>query len=299
MFREDKNLYETIFNILPDVILLIDNKGVLVGVNGRMEEWLGYKPEEVIGIHLLKLPAITVRGKIIVAKKFADRIRGKTVTPYELEFKAKDGTTLTGLIRASAMFDDNGKISHDLVLITNLSKDEILTSQIADAERKYKYLFDNLPYGLAYFKVVLNDDNNPIDYIYEEINENYEEMTGLKSRNIIGKKVTTVLPNMKKNKFNWLEKYGEVVLSRQPQVFEAYSEDIKKWFKVSAYSPEEGYFVSILQDITNDKNNEEVLTKGSVQLAEKVEELSRMIKVMGNRETKIEELKDRIKALKK
>ncbi|MFA6271815.1 MAG: PAS domain-containing protein [Patescibacteria group bacterium] len=299
MFREDKNLYETIFNILPDVVLLIDKKGILIGVNSRMEDWLGYNKEEVIGLHLLKLPAITVKGKIIVAKKFADRIRGKVVTPYELEFKAKNGTVLTGLIRASAMYDDNGEISHDLVLITNLSRDEILTSQIADAQRKYKYLFDNIPYAFAYHKVVLSDDNLPTDYIFEEVNENFEKMIGLRSHVIIGKKLSTVLPNIKKDKSNWMDRYSEVVMNRQPQVFEAFSEDLKKWFKVSAYSPEEGYFVSIFQDITDDKNNEDELTQGSVQLAEKVEELSRMNKVMEHRETKIQELKDKINSHKK
>lgn len=294
MFKEDKNLYETVFYILPDAVILIDNKGFMVGTNDKVEEWLGWKKEEIINKHLLKLPVLTTKAKIIIAKKFADRMLGKMVSPYEVDFKAKNGETRTGLIRASIIKNDKGEISHDLALITDTTKDRLLSAQVADAERKYKYLFDNLPYGFAYHKMIFDKDNKPTDYVFEEVNSLFEKMTGLQADKIIGKKISKVIPSIKDDKVNWIEKYGEVVEKRLPIIFEAFSESFNKWFKVAAYSPEESHFVSIFFDITDEKKNEKETAKITKDIEKNVEELSRMNKIMENRESKLEELRNKL-----
>ena len=38
--------------------------------------------------------------------------------------------------------------------------------------------------------------------------------------------------------------------------FETYFEPLKKWYSISAYSPEKGYFVATFEDITERKNAE-------------------------------------------
>lgn len=295
MFEEDKNLYETVFNILPDSIVLIDKNGILVDMNHRLEEWLGYKREEILNLHLLELPILTKKSKVEVAKRFASRMSGKEVLPYEIEFQAKDGSISIGLIRAAAIHDDKNKITHDLVLVTNTTSDKFLNAQIADAERKYKYLFDNLPYGFAYHKVIFDEDGNVVDYIFEEINKNFENITNLKKSNVVGKKVTEVLPNIKEEEFDWINTFGKLAKERKPMVFETYITSFNKWFKVAAYSPEEGYVVNIFYDITEDKENENKVKKSADELLQKLDELARMNKLMENRELKLQELKDKLK----
>ena len=72
---ENERKYRTIFELSPEAIVLLDKKGTLIDVNGRICDWLEYEPEEIIGKNLLKLPFITDKSKTIVKKKFIQRIR--------------------------------------------------------------------------------------------------------------------------------------------------------------------------------------------------------------------------------
>lgn len=111
------------------------------------------------------------------------------------------------------------------------------------------------PYAYALHKVICNNYNTPIDYEFIEVNTAFEQMTGLKARNIIGKKVTRVIPNIKDDDYDWIKEYGKIALEGGQLQTESYSNPIKKWFKVNAFSIEKGYFVTIFTDITSLKDS--------------------------------------------
>ncbi len=50
--------------------------------------------------------------------------------------------------------------------------------------------------GFAYHKVIVNDNNDPIDYKYLEVNPAFEKLTGLKKEDLIGKTVTEAIPGI-------------------------------------------------------------------------------------------------------
>lgn len=126
---------------------------------------------------------------------------------------------------------------------------------------KYRILLDNLPDAFAYHQIVTDEEGAPMDYIFLEINDAFEEMTGLKREKVIGKKVTAVLPGIDKSGFDWIGAYGQVALSGEPARFENYSESLGRWFDVSAYSEEPGYFAAIFRDVTFQKNEKLALEK--------------------------------------
>ncbi len=115
---------------------------------------------------------------------------------------------------------------------------------------KYQSLIDNLPDAFAYHQVVADKTGKPVDYIFLEINCAFEEMTGLKRVDVIGKKVTEVLPDIGKDSFDWIGTYGRVALSGEPVRFESYFSPLARWYDISAYSDEHGYFGVIFHDLT-------------------------------------------------
>lgn len=147
---------------------------------------------------------------------------------------------------------------HRFALVRNAGRWEILESTEArvarDAlernEEKLRSVFENMSEGFAYHQIVLNTRGKPTDYIFLEVNEAFEKLTGLKAVNIIGKRVTQVLPGIEKDPANWIERYGKVALSGKPVHFESYAVELKKWYSVSAFSPHKGYFAVTLSDIT-------------------------------------------------
>jgi PAS domain S-box-containing protein len=86
-------------------------------------------------------------------------------------------------------------------------------------------------------------------------------MTGLKREQIIGKKVTEALPGIEKDPTDLIGIYGRVALTGEPVQFENHVEPLGTWYNVSAYCPEKGYFVALLEDVTDRKKAEEALAR--------------------------------------
>ena len=50
----------------------------------------------------------------------------------------------------------------------------------------YRQVIEKSSFGYANHRIVLDEENNPIDYIFLEVNEAFEKLTGLKKRTGIG-----------------------------------------------------------------------------------------------------------------
>ena len=124
-------------------------------------------------------------------------------------------------------------------------------------DKRYRLLVENLPEGFAYHQLVFDEEGNPVDYIFLEANKAFENMTGLKRENIIGKRVTEVLPGIKDYSFDWIGTYGRIALSGETGFFEQYFEPLDRYYQVTAYGEENKYFTTIFTDITDKKLKEE------------------------------------------
>jgi len=120
-------------------------------------------------------------------------------------------------------------------------------------EEKYRLLFENMMDSFIYCQVVFDKKNHPVDCIFLEINSSFEQLIGLTKEKIIGKKITHILPQVKETYSELLKIYSQVATTGKNKKFETYIEPLKIWLKISIYSPEKGYFVSIFEDITKHK----------------------------------------------
>ncbi len=119
--------------------------------------------------------------------------------------------------------------------------------------------------GFSYHKILVKE-GQPVDYVYIAVNDAFEKMTGLKRKDVIGKRVTEILPGIEKDPADWIGVYGKVAITGQPVIFENYAVPLDRWYQVSAYSPRKGYFVAIFEDITARKKAEEALRESESTL---------------------------------
>ncbi|MCK4380381.1 MAG: PAS domain S-box protein, partial [Candidatus Lokiarchaeota archaeon] len=75
--------------------------------------------------------------------------------------------------------------------------------KLKESEAKYRSLFENMNAGFAYHKVIVNYNNDPIDYKYLEVNPAFEKLTGLKKEDLIGKTVTEAIPGTENDPADW------------------------------------------------------------------------------------------------
>lgn len=166
--------------------------------------------------------------------------------------------------------------NHRFALVRNADRWEVIESSEArvmkDAlkrsEERLHSLFSNMSEAFAYHRIVLDSNGKPCDFIFLEVNESFERLTGLKAEEIVGKRVTQTLPGIINDPIDWIGKYGEVAQTLKPVRFESYSESLKRWYSVSAFSRHKGYFAVTFSDITESKNAEKALRKANEELQE-------------------------------
>ncbi|MBE9522628.1 MAG: PAS domain S-box protein, partial [Proteobacteria bacterium] len=154
--------------------------------------------------------------------------------------------------------DNRQLLQFSLVDITKRKQAE---QALEKSEKKYRHFFSTVTNGWAYHRVVTDEKNRPVDYVFLEVNDAYEHLTGLVRGDIIGKRVTEVLPGTENDPADWIGRFGEVALSSTACSFENYSEAMAKWYAVSATCPEPGHFIVVFNDITERKQAEEELRK--------------------------------------
>ncbi len=147
---------------------------------------------------------------------------------------------------SAKIIKDNGSLN-SLVTIQDVTDIDHIEKSLQENRIKYKQLFENMTQAFALHEIVTDEKGNPIDYIFLDVNKEYERVTELKKEEIIGKKISEMIPA---NDDYSIKEYGEVALKGTTIRLEKYYSRINKYFDVFAYSPQKGQFVNILTDIT-------------------------------------------------
>jgi len=119
----------------------------------------------------------------------------------------------------------------------------------------YKQMIIDSPIGYAYHKILCDSDSNPCDYEFIEINFAFEKYTGLRNSDIIGKKISEIMPNIHKEKFDWIKFFGKIAINGGKEEFKQYSETLDRWYMINVYSPEKYYFITLFTDVTKELND--------------------------------------------
>ena len=247
--------------------------GSLGLVNRAFEQLTGYSREEL---------KYTDWSKILTPQEFRDmeteklkelKHTGKPIK-YEKEYIRKDGTRVPIELLVHIVKNEEGLTEYYYSFITDTTERKKAEKALKESEDKYRSIFNNMLDGFAYCKMIFENDH-PIDFTYLEVNKSFEKLTGLK--NVIGKNVSEVIPNIKESDPELLEIYGRVALTGQQEIFEMYLESLKMWFSVSVYSPQKEYFVAVFDVITERKQAEEEQKQLLLEIQHKEEELSALI----------------------
>ncbi len=120
----------------------------------------------------------------------------------------------------------------------------------------YKDILEKALIGYAYNKVIFDENGDPADYVFLEVNKAFEKITGLKASDILNKKASSVLPDSVNKEFEQKSSYKKIVLKGGSNEFENYSKPLNQWFKAQIYSDKKNYFTTIFSDITPEKQKD-------------------------------------------
>lgn len=109
-------------------------------------------------------------------------------------------------------------------------------------------IFENISEGVACCKIILDDNDKPVDFKYLYVNAAFKRLPGLTS--LYGKRAAKVIPGIEETHSRFFEVCGHVALSGMTEKFEFECKPSGTIFSVSVFSDKKEYFTAVFEDIT-------------------------------------------------
>jgi PAS domain S-box-containing protein len=283
--KRAKYLLEKVVDNIGDAIVIIDKKGVITFYNKGAAEIFGHRPSDILGkpvldFYVRKKDAKEVKQMLLKSKE------GK-ISDFETQFLSRDGKSVFVNMSATLIRDEEGKVVGTLGINRDITQRKMLERELKESEVRYRTMVES-----AHDMVAIICEDYRLKYVNKKAEEltayNREELIGMDFRNLLDKgSRRSVLDRFRK------KRRGERVPVRYE--FEIIDKDGEKRRVESSSSnimDANGSMntIAYIRDITERKRYEEALK-------EKLEELEKWYKLTVDRELKMIELKNEIRAL--
>jgi PAS domain S-box-containing protein len=148
-------------------------------------------------------------------------------------------------------------------LIRNRAESLVMTGSRAShhaglfTEDHYRTMFESIDQGFCTIEVLVDEDGEPFDYRFLDVNRAFEQQTGL--RDAVGRRMRELAPAHEEH---WFKIYGDVALSGKAVRFEQAAAALGRWYDVYAFQvdePTRRHVAILFNDITARKQAEQAL----------------------------------------
>jgi len=243
----EKNRYLTVFESLPTPALLLDASGRIENYNEAAGQVFGLGPGSG-SAYYSSVGVGTPFGPLEPEIETFLRT-GESHETFERDLSTDTGTR-SFFVEIKRLCDVSGKFTGMTVVLADVSRLRRAEIEARENWDLYARLFNNMTAGVASHRIMVDDDGVPVDYVFVEVNEAFEKMTGLSRETVIGRPASEVLPDISESDFDWIGTYAKAVLEQEAMSFRAFSEPLGRWYEVSTAPSDENGFVTVLNDVT-------------------------------------------------
>lgn len=221
-------------------------------------QWLtGYRPDELVGNRVTAYADLIHpddRDEVWVDVQEALEER----RPFELAYRVRTAGGDQKWVReyGCGVFGADRALAGLEGFVTDVSRQKQTEDALQRTAGQYEELFTHMLDGFALHEILCDANGAPVDYRFLAVNPAFERLTGLRTKNIVGRRVREVLPQVEEK---WIRIYGRVARTGKPAHFKYHAAALGREYEVRAYRPATGQFAAIFTDITERKRLERQL----------------------------------------
>jgi PAS domain S-box-containing protein len=263
--KESEIRYRELFDNNPNAMWVYEVDSLrFIMVNDAAVLQYGYSKKEFLS---MTIKDIRPKGELDRLIENVNRTRDKFQKSDLWRHRKKDGTIINVELFSHSLPELNG-LQRRLVMVHDVTEGKKAAESLKESEVRYSSLFENMLEGYSYCKMIFENDE-PVDFIYLAVNDAFEKLTGLK--NVVGKKVSEVIPDIKNTTPELFNIYARAALTGNSEKFEIFVAPLDIHFSISVYSPEKEYFIAVFDNITDRVRAKIALQESEVQYRSLVE----------------------------
>ena len=245
--RAGEQRFKAAFEHAPMGIAFMQPDRTVGHVNATFANLLGYTVLELEGMTIAEITHPDDRAETarLVKATLAGEIDGFKV---DKRYLRKDGSDVWTTVSVTLVRDEQGRPATFLATISDISARRAAEEALRAGEARFRGLFETALIGFSLHEVVRDASGAPVDYVFLEANQAFGEYTGLAPAEIVGRRVTEVIPGVEAS--GLIELYGRVALGGEPQRLETYFEPLDRYYDIQVFSPRPGQFATAFLDVT-------------------------------------------------
>ncbi len=230
--------------------------------HGAVEEITGYTEEEFVSTSLTWDKLIHPED-IVKIKELLEKLSNVPDLFNEGEYRIihKNGEIkwINEIVRN--ICDEKGKPIYVQGCIHDHTERKVIEEKIKENEEKFRTLFTEMKQAYSLYEAIYDKRGDIEDAILIEANPEYEKIVNKKREEIIGKKISEIYPNLKKQEVNPIAILGRTAITGETVISEYYNKDVGKWLLAKSFSPMKDHAAILFEDITEKRKMEKELEK--------------------------------------
>lgn len=227
----DPTIYlEQLFMQAPlSFILLLGRDLIIKLVNQRAINFSGWSREQMLERPFFEVfPELVNQGFKEATQWVLDNgqpLRANEL-PLQLLTRKESGIEYINLV-LEPLKNAEGKTIGIIGVATDITAMVNSRKQVEESEMKYRKLFESMSQGFYILELIMDDNNNPIDYRYLEVNPAFSKVSDY--HDVVGKTIREVAPDYADY---WIREFSQVALTGESKIVLG---EANKWYEAYAF----------------------------------------------------------------
>ncbi len=246
-------------NSIVEAVITTDLEGKVTRMNPVAEELTGWPRQKAEGKPLDQVCQLFGEVQRDFLDNITQRILNGSLAMMGETFTlcSADGAERPVTVSASAIKGSVGRVIGVVMVLRDVSEERKAAQALRRSEARYRSLYDAMHEGVALYQIIDKPTGDP-DFVILDLNPAFEDIVGKVRSQMVGMWCSIAMGDSMPRVLNALR---QVAADGNPISFEDDFAELGKSLKAEVFSPSEGLFATVIEDVTEARKAQFALAK--------------------------------------